>query len=72
MDSFPDSNARSDEQSAFVGLFTNKWLWGSILLAIALQAAVIYIPFLQQAFSTLSLSLSDWLRCAAAAVRATP
>jgi magnesium-transporting ATPase (P-type) len=37
-------NAHSDERSAFVGLFTNKWLWGSILLAITLQAAVIYIP----------------------------
>jgi P-type Ca2+ transporter type 2C len=56
-------NARSDVRSAFVGLFTNKWLWGSILLAITLQAAVIYIPFLQQAFSTVPLTLGDWLRC---------
>ena len=60
-------NAPSDERSAFVGLFTNKWLWGSILLAITLQAAVIYIPFLQQAFSTVPLKLSDWLRCIAVA-----
>jgi P-type Ca2+ transporter type 2C len=29
-----------------------------------LQAAVIYIPFLQQAFSTVSLSAGDWLFCA--------
>ena len=56
-------NARSDQRSAFVGMFTNKWLWGSILLAITLQAAVIYIPFLQQAFSTMPLTLGDWLRC---------
>jgi Ca2+-transporting ATPase len=56
-------NARSDQRSAFVGLFTNKWLWGSILLAITLQAAVLYIPFLQQAFSTVPLTLGDWLRC---------
>jgi Ca2+-transporting ATPase len=56
-------NARSDQRSAFVGMFTNKWLWGSILLAITLQAAVIYIPFLQQAFSTVPLTLGDWLRC---------
>jgi Ca2+-transporting ATPase len=27
----------------------------------------VYIPFLQQAFSTVSLSLGDWLRCAAVA-----
>lgn len=56
-------NAPSDERSAFVGLFTNKWLWGSIVLAITLQAAVIYIPFLQQAFLTVPLTLGDWLRC---------
>jgi P-type E1-E2 ATPase len=36
------------------------------LLALLLQAAVIYIPFLQQAFSTVSLGRGDWLRCAAA------
>ena len=60
-------NARSDERSAFSGLFKNHWLWGAILLSLALQVAVIYIPFLQEAFSTVSLSLGDWLRCAAVA-----
>lgn len=59
--------ARSDERSAFVGLFSNKWLWGAIALALVLQVAVIYIPFLQQAFSTVNLSLGDWLRCVAVA-----
>jgi Ca2+-transporting ATPase len=58
-------NSRSDERSAFVGLFSNKWLWGAVLLSLMLQAAVIYIPFLQQAFSTVGLSTGDWLRCAA-------
>jgi Ca2+-transporting ATPase len=58
-------NARSDEQSAFVGLFSNPWLWGAVLLSLLLQAAVIYIPFLQQAFSTTSLSATDWLICTA-------
>lgn len=56
-------NARSDEQSAFVGLFSNKWLWGAVLLSLLLQMAVVYIPFLQQAFSTVSLSFEDWLFC---------
>jgi len=60
-------NARSDERSAFVGLFSNKWLWGAVLLSFLLQVAVIYIPFLQQAFSTASLSFGDWLLCAAVA-----
>jgi len=60
-------NARSDEQSAFAGLFSNKWLWGAVLLSLLLQAAVIYLPFLRQAFSTVALSAADWLRCATVA-----
>jgi Ca2+-transporting ATPase len=58
-------SARSDERSAFHGMFTNRWLWSAIALSLLLQMAVIYIPFLQQAFSTVSLSLKDWLLCAA-------
>ena len=60
-------NARSDERSAFDGLFHNQWLWGALGLSLALHVAVIYVPFLQNAFSTVSLSLSDWLSCAAVA-----
>jgi Ca2+-transporting ATPase len=60
-------NARSEKRSAFVDLFSNKWLWGAVLLSLLLQAAVIYIPFLQQAFSTTPLSGRDWLVCAAVA-----
>jgi Ca2+-transporting ATPase len=60
-------NARSDERSAFQGAFTNAWLWGAIGLAIALQIAVVYVPVLQQAFSTAGLSFVDWLRCTAVA-----
>jgi Ca2+-transporting ATPase len=60
-------NARSDERSAFAGLFSNGWLWGAVGLALVLQAAVIYLPFLQHAFSTESLGAGDWLRCAAVA-----
>jgi P-type Ca2+ transporter type 2C len=60
-------NARSDERSAFAGLFSNKWLWGAVLLSLLLQVAVVYVSFLQQAFSTESLSFGDWLYCAAVA-----
>ena len=60
-------NARSDEQSAFTGLFSNKWLWASIALSVLLQIAVVYLPFLQKAFSTVSLSLDDWMLCTLAA-----
>lgn len=61
-------NSRSDTASAFPTLFSNRWLWTTVLLSLLLlQAAVIYTPFLQQAFSTRSLNLDDWLLCAGVA-----
>jgi Ca2+-transporting ATPase len=54
-------NARSDEQSAFVRLFTNRWLWAAIGGSVALQAFVVYMPFLQSAFGTTALSGGDWI-----------
>jgi Ca2+-transporting ATPase len=60
-------NARSDERSALVHLFTNPWLWAAIGGSIALQALVVYVPFLQRAFGTAALSGEDWLLCAAVA-----
>ena len=60
-------NARSDHISAFVGLFTNPWLWTAVALSVALQVAVVYVPVLQQAFGTVGLSAGDWLRCLAIA-----
>jgi P-type Ca2+ transporter type 2C len=60
-------NARSDEKSAFRGLFRNPWLWGAILLSLLLQFLVVYAPFLQPAFGTVALNFGDWLLCAAVA-----
>jgi Ca2+-transporting ATPase len=60
-------NARSDERSAFVHLFTNGWLWTAMGGSLALQALVVYVPFLQRAFGTTSLSATDWLFCAGVA-----
>jgi Ca2+-transporting ATPase len=57
-------NARSDEQSAFNGLLRNSWLLAAVMLSLLLHVAVIYVPFLQEAFSTVSLSFADWLICA--------
>ena len=56
-------NARSDEESAFVHLFTNRWLWAAVGLSIGLQVAVVYPPVLQRAFGTVGLSGEDWLYC---------
>jgi Ca2+-transporting ATPase len=60
-------NARSDEHSAFIGLFDNRWLWVAIALSLLLHAAAIYVPILQHAFSTVSLSACDWVVCVAVA-----
>lgn len=55
--------SRSHLQSVFVGLFANKWLWGAISVSVALQLAVIYVPFLNTAFGTVPLSAGAWLEC---------
>ncbi|MBN1240284.1 MAG: cation-translocating P-type ATPase [Gammaproteobacteria bacterium] len=60
-------NARSDDRSAFADLFTNAWVGGAVLLSLSLQAAVVYTPFLQRAFSTVALDAGDWALCAAVA-----
>jgi P-type Ca2+ transporter type 2C len=56
-------NARSDTHSAFYQLFHNRWLFGAVGLSVALHALVLYVPFLQNAFSTVPLRAVDWLWC---------
>jgi potassium/sodium efflux P-type ATPase len=55
--------SRSHDQSVFVGLFANKWLWGAIALSALLQVVVIYVPFLNTAFGTVPLSAGAWVEC---------
>ncbi len=64
---FNVANARSDDRTAFAGLFTNGWLCLAVAGSVFLQVLVVYVPFLQQAFSTVALSGHDWLLCAAVA-----
>jgi Ca2+-transporting ATPase len=55
---------RSNRDSLFsIGVFSNRSLIGAVLLTIALQMAVIYVPFLQNLFSTVALPLSDLAIC---------
>ncbi|HOQ65560.1 MAG TPA: calcium-transporting P-type ATPase, PMR1-type [Methanosarcina thermophila] len=54
-------NWRSERYSVFsLGIFTNKSLIYAVLSTILLQLAAIYVPFMQVAFRTVPLSLSDW------------
>ena len=59
--------ARSDTTSAFAHLFANPWLWGAVALSLALQVAVVHVPFLNTAFGTAPLALEQWLVCVAMA-----
>ena len=54
-------NARSDEHTIFkLGIFRNRWLVMSIAVAIMLQLAAVYVPFLRAAFHTVPLGIEGW------------
>ncbi len=60
-------NSRFEDRSAFHELFANRWLWLAVLASVALQVAVVHLPFLQRAFHTAPLAPGDWLLCVAVA-----
>jgi Ca2+-transporting ATPase len=54
-------NARSDERTVFkLGVFHNRWLLLGVGIGVLLQIAVIYLPPLQTAFSTVPLAPWQW------------
>jgi magnesium-transporting ATPase (P-type) len=53
---------RSDRDSILrVGPFSNRRLVGAALVALAVIAAISYVPALQSLFHTAALSATDWL-----------
>ncbi|OGB90705.1 ATPase [candidate division WOR-1 bacterium RIFCSPHIGHO2_01_FULL_53_15] len=53
---------RSEKQSLFkIGLFSNLYLFGALLLTFGLQMATIYVPFLNPIFKTEALSPDELL-----------
>ena len=53
---------RSNRDSLFrIGLLSNRFLLGAVVLSIALQFAIIYVAPLQEVFSTVPLSASEVL-----------
>jgi Ca2+-transporting ATPase len=60
---------RSNRDSLFsIGVFSNRALIGAVALTIALQLAVIYVPFLQSLFNTVALPLTDLAVCFALSI----
>ena len=55
---------RSERQSLFtIGLLSNPWMLGAVLLTVLLQLAIIYLPPLNGIFHTQPLPLFDLLVC---------
>ena len=45
-----------------LGLFTNPWIIGGVVLQVAAQAAFTYLPFMNQIFGTAPIEAQAWLR----------
>lgn len=55
-------NARSNLESALKGR-RNRWLLGAVAFSLGLHLLAIHVPFLQQAFQTTSLRVTEWSIC---------
>ncbi|NLV44733.1 MAG: HAD-IC family P-type ATPase [Candidatus Hydrogenedentes bacterium] len=65
---FQALSARTSNVSVFsVGLFSNIWLWGGILLAVLLQVLVVQTPMGQTLFGVVPLTFIDWILISAVA-----
>ncbi len=54
-------NVRSEKRSAFRGMFTNKYLWGAIMLSAGIVLAILEIPVLHSFFQVSTLTGIQWL-----------
>jgi Ca2+-transporting ATPase len=65
-------NLRSRRQSIFTLGHQNLWLWGAMLLSLALTSLVIYVPPLSAAFGFETISLTEYLTALALAMSIIP
>lgn len=57
-------NARTENTTVFRRqTLTNRWLWFSFGVVIALQVAIVQLPLLNVVFDTVALQASQWLLC---------
>ena len=54
--------SRSERYSLLaIGILSNRWMQWAVVTSLAILLAIIYLPFLQPIFGTVSLTGSDWL-----------
>jgi Ca2+-transporting ATPase len=58
---FKAYNYRSDRRSVLERPFANRWLNVAVLWEVLLLIAIMYVPFLQDAFGTFAMSAAEWL-----------
>ncbi|MBQ3762264.1 MAG: cation-translocating P-type ATPase [Clostridia bacterium] len=69
---FHSFNMRSRISSLFSIRKQNKWLWGTLIFSLLITAAVIFVPFLNSAFSFQPISLAEYLVSIALALSVIP
>ena len=58
---FKAYNFRSDRRSVLFRPFANHWLNRAVAWELMLLVLIVNLPFFQQSFGTVKLTLTDWL-----------
>ncbi len=69
---FHSFNMRSRTQSLFRMRKQNLWLWGTLAFSLLITAAVVFVPFLNRAFSFQPVTLREYLTALALALTVIP
>ncbi len=69
---FHSFNMRSQRKSVFTLGNHNKWLFGAMALTLLLTTAVIYVPFLADAFEFTAISLKEYGVCVLLGISTIP
>ncbi len=69
---FHSFNMRSRHASLFSLKKQNMWLWGTLAFSLLITAAVIFVPFLNKAFSFTPITLAEYMTAMALALVVIP
>ena len=69
---FHSFNLRSRIQSLFCNGKQNIWLWGTLVFSLLVTAAVVFVPYLNRAFSFQPITIAEYLTALALALAIIP